>query len=217
MAKLWDLPPELHQNIVRRLSKSSRLSLSVTDRYFHKLIGRVELNKAETWELRMRQEQSDSDRYSRACSKCFRFLQFYHFSRNQASAKTKPERRLCLDCFAKIGASKTGIKWFFGDIEQCQYCYRLVADDKRQWPDARGTLRNHPCVLYKQQLGSEEKEPYVSYYRGWLDRLEAKMKPRSLLCFRQGRPGLLDEPLSATLARLEASELCKFNQDGGPP
>jgi len=189
----------------------------MTDRYFHELIGRVELSKAETWELRMRQEQSDPERYSRACSKCLRFLQFYHFSRNQAGAKTKPERRLCLDCFAKIGASKTGIKWFFGNVEQCQDCYRLVADAGRQWPDACGTLRNHPCVLYKQPLGGEEKEPYLSYYRDWLDRLEAKMKPRFLLCFRPYRYDPSNKPLSATLARLEASELCTSNQGGGPP
>ncbi|KAI5855931.1 hypothetical protein BZA05DRAFT_442603 [Tricharina praecox] len=208
MASLGNLSPELHRQILLYGTQPFRWALSMTDRYFHALIGPVILSKAETWDLRMQQEKSDPGRYRRACSKCFRFLQFYHFSRNQASARTKPEKRLCLDCFAKIDNPKSGIKWFCGDIEQCPVCRRLICDADVPLSGVSEGYRCRPCLRFRARLPptntttDDGTVQYVKFFRDWLDRLDVKLPPRHLLFLRPDSLRL-DEQVSTMLARLE--------------
>jgi len=210
MASLLTLSPELHGIILPHLPKLSRHSLSLTNRYFHALVGRVKLSREETWQLNLRREQSDPHRYHRTCSKCCRFLQFWHFSRSQASAKTKPEKRICLDCFVKISAPAVRLKSFVGVVSLCQYCRRLVRVGERK-PLGFEDLLDHPC-LGNRKLDPEAKVPYLDYFRDWFDRLEAKLPPRSLLCFRPDRCTPV-ERIEATLTRLEASDWCTNGQN----
>lgn len=194
MVGILDLPPELHCEIIKNLEPVSRHFLSLAHRQFHLLIGRVNLSRSETFDVNLGREQADPKRYYRLCSVCLRLRQFFHFSLAQASAKTKPKQRTCLDCSLDSYNPKNPqiVKWYLGTtISVCGRCRRYIMCHHETDPSSRSHpfspfVSRHHCSLPNDPYEPipDDKYLYVKHIRSELEELEKRLPAQALIAIR---------------------------------
>lgn len=114
------------------LPEVSQVCLSYTCRYFHGALDPPPSpRRPAIQKFNLEREGRDPTLQRLTCSQCLRLRRFFHFDKKQASRKTTPDTRRCLDCLSSpkrlrklLGQPST---WLSATkITVCPHCRQMV-------------------------------------------------------------------------------------------